>query len=104
MSAAFSPDDQFLASGSRDDTIILWDVATQQIIGQPFTGHDGWVWSVAFSPDGTWLASGSRDASVRLWDVSLDSWIARSCTIANRVLTTSEWSTHLPDETTRDTC
>ena len=50
-SVAFSPDGKTLASGSYDNTIILWDVETGQPIGQPLTGHASWVTSVAFSPE-----------------------------------------------------
>ena len=38
-SVAFSPDGKTLASGSEDNTIILWDVDTRQPIGQPLSGH-----------------------------------------------------------------
>ena len=68
-SVAFSPDGKTLASGSYDNTIILWDVETGEPIGQPLTGHASWVTSVAFSPDGRTLASGSHDKTIILWNV-----------------------------------
>jgi len=68
-SVVFSPDSKILASGSEDNMIILWNVATGQPIGQPITGHSGSVTSVAFSPNGKMLASVGFDKTVILWDV-----------------------------------
>jgi len=59
---------QWLASGSDDNTVRLWNPASGQQISQ-FSGHSDSVRSVAFSHDGQWLASGSDDNTVRIWSV-----------------------------------
>src|SRR5438093_456426 len=67
VSVAFSRDGKTIASGSAEETIMLWDVAT----GKEKTtckGHALYVSSVAFSPDGKTLASGSSDQMIKLWD------------------------------------
>ncbi len=67
-SVSFSPDGNTLASGSKDNTIKLWDVRTGKEL-LTFSGHNNQVWSVSFSPDGKTLASGSEDKTIKLWDV-----------------------------------
>ncbi|MEH2253492.1 serine/threonine-protein kinase [Nostoc sp.] len=90
---AISSDGQFIASGSNDMTIKLWQLGTGKLVrqlGRWSSGHSSMVHSVAFSPissklfyqgesgksagirDQNWgiLASGSWDNTIKLWDVN----------------------------------
>jgi WD40 repeat protein len=54
---AFSADGRTLASASHDNTLKLWNVATQQeLLSLPHVGMDG----LLFSPDGQRLVAGQR--------------------------------------------
>ena len=63
----FSPDSQWLASGSADQTARLWQVSNQVCL-RVFQ-HSNSVGSVDFSPDGRLLATSSEDG-VRYWNVT----------------------------------
>ncbi|KAG8683287.1 POC1 centriolar protein A, partial [Ceratobasidium sp. 395] len=69
LSVAYSRDGAYIASGSYDNTIRIWDARTGKPVGQPLTGHTDSVNSVAYSPDGAYIASGSWDKTIRIWDV-----------------------------------
>ena len=77
MAVAFSPDGTRLVSGSADNSLRIWDVATGQPIGAPLLGHTARVRAVAFSPDGRRIVSGAEDHTLRLWDASSGQLIGR---------------------------
>jgi WD40 repeat protein len=65
-SVAFSPDGKFLAAGSLDGAVRLWDGANLAPAGPPIEVGNVWIWQIAFSPDGKLLAvatdpNGPRD-------------------------------------------
>ncbi|MEH2047023.1 serine/threonine-protein kinase [Nostoc sp.] len=90
---AISPNGQFIASGSNDKTIKLWQVGNGKLVrqlGRWSSSHSSMVHSVAFSPISSnlsyqgesgksagvadlnrgILASGSWDNTIKLWDVN----------------------------------
>jgi WD40 repeat protein len=65
---AFSPNGAWLASGSADHTIRLWECRTGQL-KTILKGHSQAVLCLAFSRSGKLLASGSADETVRFWSI-----------------------------------
>ncbi len=93
LSAAFSPDEQYIIAGTgnmgnnipdltndlvADPSVWVWDLAQSRAEIRQFTGHTDWVWSADISPDATLIATGSgplnladtNDTSVRVWDLN----------------------------------
>jgi len=69
-SASPGSSNEFVATGSRDKTIKIWDGRGTLI--KTFVGHDNWIKSIVFHPAGKYLLSCSDDKTIRCWDLSQD--------------------------------
>ena len=72
---AISPRGDFVAAGSLDKSVRVWNVASGDIIGrlEGPDGHKDSVYSVAFSPDSDSLVSGSLDKTIKMWQLMPES-------------------------------
>jgi WD40 repeat protein len=98
---AFNSDGTILAAATNENkshpqpgVITLWDVESQEKIGNKLVGHDGTVSGIVFSADGKMLASISKDDQlagtndevehyINLWDLNVDDAGKRFCTIVD---------------------
>ncbi|KAM5530355.1 hypothetical protein V8D89_015974 [Ganoderma adspersum] len=87
-----SPDSKWLATGSRDSTIILWDTANPGAIVQRWVPHSyyGAVTLLVFSPDSQYLLSADGNGKVAIWDVLGQG--ARKVTTLEGHVATIAWS------------
>lgn len=69
---AMSPDGRFVAAGSLDRSVRIWDCQDGRLVERTEgeQGHKDSVYSVAFSPRGDHLVSGSLDKTIRMWKLN----------------------------------
>lgn len=65
---AVSHDGNFVASGSWDKNIRIWNVASGKC-EKTFEGHSHALNALVFTEDGTKLVSASRDETLRIWSI-----------------------------------
>ncbi|OCF43764.1 hypothetical protein I317_02368 [Kwoniella heveanensis CBS 569] len=96
----WSPDSQWLYSGSDDHLIVLYDVragsrssaggAGEGAVAM-FQGHQSWVLKVDASPDGKLLGSGGADSLIKLWDVGQRACVSTTSSAGNAEIWGFAW-------------
>lgn len=68
LSLCLSPDGTYLAAGTQDGQVLLWQQETGQLLQTLQGGFDG-ISSVGFTSDGQTLMAASRDGTLHFWKI-----------------------------------
>ena len=69
LATQFSPEGRYLASGSGDTTVRLWDLTTESPQAT-LEGHKDHVLVIAWAPNAQYIASGCKKGQIILWSGS----------------------------------
>jgi WD40 repeat protein len=64
-----SPNGEYMLSGSRDETVAVWDMAHGTLVSRMETPY-GDVRDCLFTPDGTRIVSVHSDGRAIVWDLN----------------------------------
>lgn len=64
----YSPDGSKLVSITKDNKILIWKVATKEVL-QNVKAHERWINTAVFSPKGDLIVTSSMDNTAKLWKV-----------------------------------
>jgi platelet-activating factor acetylhydrolase IB subunit alpha len=81
--------EMFVATGSRDSNIKLWNERGRLI--KTLEGHDTWVRGLAFHPQGKFLVSVGDDRTIRCWDLSNEARLAKTIVGSSKFLSSVRW-------------
>ena len=70
LTMVLSPDGRTLATAENDATVLLYELATDQV-RRRLAGHRDDVTAITFSRDGRRLLTSSMDRTALIWDVGL---------------------------------
>jgi WD40 repeat protein/transcriptional regulator with XRE-family HTH domain len=105
---AVSPDGRTLAVGGEAGSLQLWDIATQQPLGDPLTTPGEAIDTVAFSADSGTVYAGSAHVPVQRYTIdpsqAVESVCARAGGSDRDGLTWAQWRTYVRDVPYRKMC
>lgn len=73
----FSPDSLYLASGSGDTTLRIYDLTTETPL-HVCKGHNNWVLVASWAPDSKKIATACKSGEIRIWDPESGKQITRT--------------------------
>ncbi|KID84521.1 nuclear distribution protein nudF, partial [Metarhizium majus ARSEF 297] len=80
---------EFVATGSRDNTVKIWDA--QGTCVRTLVGHDSWVTAIVFHPGGRHLLSVADDKTLRCWDLAQGQCVKVLEGIHDQFITCLQW-------------
>lgn len=69
LAVAFGPRANLVATGSYDESAIVWDLRRGRAI-QTLPAHAEAIWTVGWDAEGALVLTGGADGLIRLWDVN----------------------------------
>jgi WD40 repeat protein len=95
FAVGWSMSGRFIATGSRDGTVRIWDAATAELVQE--LRHAEAIYSLDWSPDGERILTGGEQGGVALWNVGLDHLRQELMELARHVLTDDEIRRLVPE-------
>jgi WD40 repeat protein len=68
FTVAYSPDGEYLLSGSRDAHLKVWKTDEEYELKHSIVAHMYAINHIEYSPDGRYFATCSMDKSIKIWD------------------------------------